>query len=498
MDDGDWQVISPFPESLSAETLNALSRTDSFRERWMEFIASASEEEVNERRNRNLRRHAIETGIIEKLYDVEWGVTEELVAEGLTLDVAERDGEVSGETLATINAQLDGLNLLINYVHEDRPFSTSFLKELHAAITATQATYEGRDQFGTLVQVPLPRGEWKRTDNHVIRQDGSMLKYTPALFVQDEVDALVALYSDYIAGIGDVHPLALAAWLHHRFIIIHPFADGNGRVARALALLVLIQKEYAPIVVRRDNREEYIEALDRANEGDLEPLIRFFARLEEYAIIAELEMSPTKTAGSAVQVAQEYAKQLKAKLEFSDNERREGVARLNQSLLSLASQMLADTAAELKETLTEVDPKVDARTRSAAPPDEEANFWRNEIIRAAREVDFYSNLRDGTWWVTLSLKLLDVGMRYAVVLQKVGHGETGIVALTFFAETFAPRSVRRDEEAGFAPEHLIRLKPSDSLTFLHTDDSELVWPRTEEAINKTLTAAVSSFLERVG
>lgn len=491
----DWQAITGFPDTLSAETLNALARTDSFRERWVEFIGTASMEEANERRDRNLRRHAIETGIIEKLYDVDWGVTEELVAEGLTLDVAERDGEVSEETLATINAQLDGLNLLISYVRENRPFSTSFIRELHASITATQMTYEARDQFGGTVHVPLDRGKWKQADNRVIRRDGSYLEYTPAVFVQDEIDRLVELYNEYI--VGDIHPLALAAWLHHRFIIVHPFADGNGRVARALSLLVLLQKEYAPIVVRRDNREEYIEALDLANEGDLEPLIRFFSRLEEYAILAELEMSPTKGAGSALQVAQEYAKRLKAKLEFSDNERREGVNVLNAALQGRIITLLEGTASELKETFKEVDPRTDVWVRSATPPSDESSFWRNEIVRAAREVDFYSNLGDGTWWVSLNVRLLGVAMRYVVVLQKVGHGETGIVALTFFAETFAPKNVKFDDESS-SPETLIRLKPSDSLRFLHTDQAEAEWPRTDEAINKTLTAVISSFLERVG
>lgn len=459
-------------------------------------MSTASHEEATERRDRNLRRHAIETGIIEKLYDIDWGVTEELVAEGLTLDVAERDGEVSEETLATINAQLDGLNLLISYVRENRPFSTSFLRELHASITATQQTYEARDQFGGTVHVPLERGAWKQGDNQVVRRDGSVLRYTPVVFVQDEVDRLVELYAEYVNG--EIHPLALAAWLHHRFIIIHPFSDGNGRVARALSLLVLLQKEYAPIVVRRDNREEYIEALDLANEGDLEPLIRFFARLEEYAILAELEMSPTRGAGSAIQVAQEYAKRLKAKLEFSDNERREGIATLNAAIQAKIIDLLEGTSGELKETFKDVDTRTDAWVRSATPPSDESGFWRNEIVRAAREVDFYSNLGDGTWWVSLNLRLLNVTMRYVVVLQKVGHGETGITAMTFFAETFAPKNARTDDESSFSPETLIRLKPSDSVRFLHTDEAEVEWPRTEEAINKTLTAAISGFLEHVG
>jgi len=459
-------------------------------------MADVSPDDAEERRARNLRRHAIETGIIERLYDLEWGVTEALVAEGLTLDVAERDGGVSDSTLETINAQLNGLNLLVNYLREDRPFSSSFIKELHSSITAAQDTYEARDQFGSVVQIPLPHGAWKTTDNHVKRSDGSLLQYTPAIFVVDEIDALVSLYNKYLDD-EDIHPVALAAWLHHRFISIHPFADGNGRVARALTLLVLLQRGYAPVVVRREDREEYIEALDRANFGDLEVLIRFFARLEEYAILAELEARPNYTGSSAVQVAKEYAKQLKAKLEFSDNERRNGIAALNTALLERSREELTRVAAELKATFTDVDPRTDAWVLHAAPPKEPAHHWRREIIRAAKEVDFYTNLQDGTWWALLNLKLLDSAIRYGVVFQKVGFGESGIAALTFFAETYLPQDARVEADGSFTSEVLLRLRPSDGVNFLHTDEVESVWPRVESAINQTLTASIKNYLERV-
>lgn len=490
----DFITVSPFPNSLSAETLNALVRTDQFRQRWIEYMERVTPEESTERRNRNLRRHAIETGIIERLYDLDWGVTEELVAEGLTLDVAEREGEISEETLATINAQLNGLNLLISYIKEKRPFSTSFVKELHASITATQQTYEGKDQFGNIVQVPLAKGTWKLTDNRVIRRDGSTLEYTPAIFVQDEMDKIV---SEYLSCINsDIHPLALAAWLHHRFIIVHPFSDGNGRVARALTLLVLIQKDYAPIVVRRDNREEYIEALDLANEGDLEPLIRFFARLEEYALIAELESTQTVKAVSAVQVVNEYAKRLKAQLEFSDNERKIGIQILAETLLERTIGSLETTAEELRKPLQEIDSSTSSWLKSSTPPNPESHYWRSEIIRAAREVDFYANIAGGTWWVTLNLRLLSTNFRFGYVLQKVGHGETGILALTFFAESFSARQSKFEEDSQVAHEPLIRLKSSDAVTFLHSDNIDDAEKRSSEALDKALTAAVSSFFEK--
>ena len=79
-----------------------------------------------------------------------------------------------------------------------------------------------------------------------------------------------------------------AAWLHHRFTQIHPFQDGNGRVARALASLVFLKDRCFPLVIRDSDRKEYIEALETADAGDLRPLVGLFARRQKESILRAL------------------------------------------------------------------------------------------------------------------------------------------------------------------------------------------------------------------
>ena len=55
-----------------------------------------------------------------------------------------------------------------------------------------------------------------------------------------------------------VPPEIQAAWLHHRFTQIHPFQDGNGRVARTLASLIFIRQGLFPVVITQNDRQEYI------------------------------------------------------------------------------------------------------------------------------------------------------------------------------------------------------------------------------------------------
>src|SRR5260221_6025916 len=88
------------------------------------------------------------------------------------------------------------------------------------------------------------------------------------------MDLLVCMHAQH----SGVSPEIESAWLHHRFTQIHPFQDGNGRVARALASLVAIRAGWFPLVIRRQDRVEYIGALERADEGELLPLVNLFSR----------------------------------------------------------------------------------------------------------------------------------------------------------------------------------------------------------------------------
>jgi Fic family protein len=72
------------------------------------------------------------------------------------------------------------------------------------------------------------------------------------------------------------HPVQFAAQLHKRFVFIHPFIDGNGRVARLLMNTALIQDGYMLAMIPPVLRHEYISLLERAHEDD-QPFMDFIA-----------------------------------------------------------------------------------------------------------------------------------------------------------------------------------------------------------------------------
>lgn len=82
----------------------------------------------------------------------------------------------------------------------------------------------------------------------------------------------------------NLHPVEFSALAHYKLVYIHPFVDGNGRTSRLLMNLILMQARYPPITIRKEQRAEYYNALDMANEGDVRPFIRFIAKCTEMTL----------------------------------------------------------------------------------------------------------------------------------------------------------------------------------------------------------------------
>lgn len=73
------------------------------------------------------------------------------------------------------------------------------------------------------------------------------------------------------------HPVIYAALLHKAFVEIHPFIDGNGRTARLLMNLALLQHGYPLVIIPPILRSEYIQALERSHSGDDAPFFQLIA-----------------------------------------------------------------------------------------------------------------------------------------------------------------------------------------------------------------------------
>ncbi len=122
-------------------------------------------------------------------------------------------------------------------------------------------------------------GKYKTSQNRIV---GSRLKPTPPYKVGSEMGNLVHSLN---TNPEKYNSIELAAFAHHELARIHPFVDGNGRVARLLCNLILMSKGYPPITIRSRDRKKYFDCLEKAHFGNLKVFVDFMAlRVEESLI----------------------------------------------------------------------------------------------------------------------------------------------------------------------------------------------------------------------
>ncbi len=267
---------------------------------------------------------------------------------------------------------------------------------------------------------------------------------------------------------------------------------------RALTLLVLLRARYAPLVVGHNKRAVYIKALDQANDGDLRDLVRFFARLEEIVLRSELELpaEPTAEGAGALAVARAYAQRLRAHQKAELTERATKMEILAEALHGKVVAYVEELGAGIRDQFHEADPQAKASVTQATPQDNEAKYWQIQIVRTAREAGFFTNLSEGSWWARLHLTVLGETLRFVVVIQRVGPGETGVLAVTVFAESVTPRPSENDERP--LPSPLIESTPTDSVTLVFNDNPDARWVEVCELIDHALAAAVAKFAQQLG
>jgi len=221
--------------------------------------------------DRALAEAAFDTGAIEGLYDTDRGVTETIAAAADVL--AEAEAQRGPAVRRTFAAQLESYQHLLDAVTQAVPLSQAWLRGLHARLTAAQDTYPVLTPAGWQEHT-LPHGEYKTQPNSVRLPGGGRHEYASAADTPAEMHRLVEeLRSErFIAG---SHPVLQAAYAHHALTVIHPFADGNGRVARTLASLYLLRDASIPLLVYADQRSGYYEALREADSGRFQPLVEF-------------------------------------------------------------------------------------------------------------------------------------------------------------------------------------------------------------------------------
>ena len=397
---GGWKSIEDLPADW--QSLVNPSLVEQVKA-WSEQAAQMKERESYNTFLVRLRRQwSIETGILERLYSITDGATKTLIEHGFDAALLSHEDtdKPREEVIAVIKDQQEAIEGLHQFVSGSRQLGTSYIRELHAILTAHQHTYDAVDTLGRSVQPVLVRGEWKSLPNSLGRTDG--VEFCPPVHVASEMERLVSLHEDHEAK--SIPPDIQAAWLHHRFTQIHPFSDGNGRVARCLATLVFLKANWFPLVITRTDREAYIAALRAADAGNLRLLVDLFGSLESKAIRQAFSLSEETIQGTvALRGVLEAAKQKFRQLREEQEALRKQVVTTADTLHDMIVKRLEEVAAEVTTTIKGEGKSFRARALSATRKDAKAGYHTIQIVKCAKALHYFANREAYQAWALLTI-----------------------------------------------------------------------------------------------
>lgn len=166
---------------------------------------------------------------------------------------------------------------------EDHPLSESFILGLHRVLLNEPYEVETVADDGRNTRRPITVGAYKSAANNIVTSTGETYYFTPPEQVPRAMRQLIDWY--HAQEDRGEHPIINAAFFHYRFVRIHPFDDGNGRMARLLMNRILLRHGYPLAIVRRDTRDRYLQELERADQTeDPGEFIDYIASCCEYPL----------------------------------------------------------------------------------------------------------------------------------------------------------------------------------------------------------------------
>lgn len=177
----------------------------------------------------------------------------------------------------------DAVKAIEEAVEEGEALNQAFIRNLHRILLKESYEMPAETPDGDRAMRPISVGQYKETPNNVRTRTGEMHHFAPPEQVQPMMSDLLDWYRAKEAE-GE-HAIVIAATFHYRFVQIHPFDDGNGRMARLLMNMILTRHGYTIAMVQRDGRDRYIAEIEQTQAtGSLAGFVAYVAECCRYSL----------------------------------------------------------------------------------------------------------------------------------------------------------------------------------------------------------------------
>ena len=168
-------------------------------------------------------------------------------------------GEADVHAVQEMMASNVGLKMMTEEARvKEVPLTQNFIRELHKTLLREDYTVYRNLPGGQQTSYVIHAGQYKTRPNNVITRYGDRFEYASPEETPGLMTDLVDWYNKAEKE-GRLTPIELAALFHYRYIRIHPFEDGNGRIARLMVNFILTRHDYPMIVVRSRKKSEWCQ-----------------------------------------------------------------------------------------------------------------------------------------------------------------------------------------------------------------------------------------------
>lgn len=353
---------------------------------------------------------------------------------------------------------------------------------------------DGVDQFGRSIKLDLLRGDWKKYPNNPTRSDGLLHNYCPPHLTQEEMDSLILFFR--AASTQDYPATVLSAWLHHRFTQIHPFQDGNGRVARALAAFVFVKKGLFPIVVGRDDRSRYIDCLEEADRGNLRPLVQLWNGLQRKSVESALSLSETVVSSAPSAPASVLRAKLLEAITDRARERTEALHAKQRQVMVVGDRIDAEVIqTTLKSLQSDLDASLKQVDRNFHCLLEHSNldsshWFKIQLVDVASQYNYYCDMNTYHRWSRLKIRHRDVSddqtAEIIISMHSLGRSFSGVLAISGY---FAERDIDEGRRVS-GPPRLIAERP---VSFTYAESYDNINSRCSAWLDMAINVALENF-----
>ena len=204
-----------------------------------------------------------------------------------------------------ITGHNEAINWVVDLVKGETELTEVFIRQLHELLLKESHYKEAVTSEGKQTRRKIEVGKYKTQPNHVITVTGETFYFATPEETPAKMHDLIEWFRKE-KDKANVNSIILAALFHYKFIRIHPFDDGNGRVARILMNFILMQFDYPPVIIKTEDKENYYAVLRLADADELEPFIEYITK----NLIHSLEIMIKGAKGESIEEADDLDKEL--------------------------------------------------------------------------------------------------------------------------------------------------------------------------------------------